>query len=155
MKLSEKEKAYKWGTSEQTTLMPLHSKTVREFWDKLDDDMMVLLRSDAGEASAEYIKRKADVFNIGAHSHFARLHPQVNLEQGGTQIWEHKNGNLYTPMVVANTRHTSVKFPVTVVYQNVHTLDVYSRTYDTWHTSFRRVGDMRMPSRDLTGVGNV
>jgi hypothetical protein len=53
-------------------------------------------------------------------------------------IWQHKNGNVYTVIAVANVAFLTMNYPPTIVYigENGNT---WARTLDSWHESMKPV----------------
>ena len=53
-------------------------------------------------------------------------------------VWRHRNGNIYTVLVMANTEGTDPskfdKYPPMVVYQGQNG-KVWARRFDDWHRS--------------------
>lgn len=52
-------------------------------------------------------------------------------------VWEHHpTGNLYRVLMITNQRTSHPdKYPVTVVYQNIHNDNTWSRPLSDWHRS--------------------
>ena len=62
--------------------------------------------------------------------------PKVN------SIWEHKSGTLYEVILIPNINSVDEeRYPVTVVYQNVDTGDVWSRPLAKWYTSMTELNN--------------
>lgn len=51
------------------------------------------------------------------------------------QHWKHYNGNEYEVLMLTNELSTNPKYPVTVVYKNIHTGSTWSKPFDDWHCS--------------------
>lgn len=51
------------------------------------------------------------------------------------QRWKHYNGNEYEVLMFTNELSTNPKYPVTVVYKNIHTGSTWSKPLDDWHRS--------------------
>lgn len=50
-------------------------------------------------------------------------------------LWQHRNGQIYSVFAIANKDSTNPKYPVTVVYVNVHTRTIWTRPLSDWHRS--------------------
>ena len=60
-----------------------------------------------------------------------------NEVPGKWTLWQHKKGMNYMVLQVTNLKTTRPEdYPVTVVYQNCATGDVWSRPLSKWHESF-------------------
>jgi len=54
--------------------------------------------------------------------------------------WAHHNGTQYRVLMLTNKNSTdTLKYPVTVVYQNVNNHSVWSRPLKDWHRSMTLV----------------
>ncbi len=54
--------------------------------------------------------------------------------------WQHKNGNQYRVVTMANTQTTRPdEYPVTVVYENIHNGVIWSRKFSDWHRSMTEI----------------
>lgn len=49
--------------------------------------------------------------------------------------WMHRNGNTYVVMNYANKKYKLPKYPVTIIYYNLHTEEVYTRPLADWERS--------------------
>jgi hypothetical protein len=54
--------------------------------------------------------------------------------------WLHKNGNLYSVLMITNQDSTREEYPVTVVYIGLNG-KVWSRPLSDWHRSFTKLPD--------------
>jgi hypothetical protein len=55
-------------------------------------------------------------------------------------IWQHKNGNRYKVLLIANEDSTRQDdYPTTVVYQNIANRTVWARKLTDWHRSMHIV----------------
>jgi len=51
--------------------------------------------------------------------------------------WKHRNGNVYRIIEIANSHSDDLdRYPVMIVYKNVHNNTVWCRKLDDWHRSF-------------------
>ena len=58
--------------------------------------------------------------------------------EAGT-IWQHKNGNKYSVVLLANERSERLEeYPVMVVYENIDNHTVWTRKLTDWHRSMTR-----------------
>lgn len=57
------------------------------------------------------------------------------------QQWQHRNENIYRILLLTNEHSKQARYPVTVVYQNVANLTVWSRPLDDWHRSFKLLSE--------------
>lgn len=53
-------------------------------------------------------------------------------------VWLHRNGNTYRVQALANLPNEE-RYPLTVVYQNVHNGSIWARRADDWSRSFELV----------------
>lgn len=56
--------------------------------------------------------------------------------------WQHRNGNVYVVVALANTRtERPDEYPVMVVYENIANQAVWCRRADDWHRSMTEIED--------------
>lgn len=105
------------------------------------------------------IPKDGPEYYIGVPSQFdwtepvmwAELHPYVPLDPSQNQVWAHKNGNRYHPIMLANmaTSDPNGQFKPTVVYESMLDGKIWSRPLADWHRSFKFLGNMSAFGVDL------
>jgi hypothetical protein len=97
------------------------------------------LREQITEDGKRNLRELMDQFPAHAYSKFIQGSWLIEEIVPGSR-WKHRNGNLYTVLLIANTASTNPDYEPTVVYQGENG-NVWARLLSDWSRSFEAVSE--------------
>ncbi|MGZ8172970.1 MAG: hypothetical protein ACXWT0_03810 [Methylobacter sp.] len=109
-----------------------------EEWERLNCDELTIAAAESGQDRELDFDREKYV--DGCYEQylkaFVTVAPELNT------AWLHKNGYLYTVLIITNAKSERPdEYPVTVVYKRLIDNTIWSRPLSRWHGSFTPVLD--------------